>query len=143
MPSEKICVYALWRDSEPHLERTLEQLEDLERLDFDFEYFFYENDSQDNTVAILKTWLQSRKGQFKHENLGARKFGSTMEPQRMELLADCRNKCKDLLCDAESQYTLLLDSDIIFNKENLLAHLEAIKSLDDCVMVTPNVRQNI
>ena len=65
------------------------------------------------------------------------------ELERMELLCGFRNKCKDLLCDSDSEYTLLLDSDIIFSKENLLIHLKTIKSIDDCVMVTPNIRQNI
>ena len=54
MASEKISVYALWRDSESHIHRTLNQLEDLEKLGFDFEYFFYENDSKDNTVSYFK-----------------------------------------------------------------------------------------
>ena len=27
-----IAVYSLWRDSEPHIQRTLKQLEDLESL---------------------------------------------------------------------------------------------------------------
>tara|TARA_R100000664_G_C2756216_1_gene144045 strand:+ start:1635 stop:3272 length:1638 start_codon:yes stop_codon:yes gene_type:complete len=143
MSSKKISVCALWRDSESHINRTLNQFEDLEELDFDFEYYFYENDSKDNTSTLLQAWLKDREGILKTETLGATKFGSTHDLERMQLLSDCRNKCKDLLCDTESEYTLLVDSDIIFNKENLLAHFETIKSLDDCVMLTPNVRQNI
>jgi len=140
---DTIAVYALWRDSEPHIQRTLSQLEDLETLDYDFEYYFYENDSKDNTVAILKNWLKNRKHKFRHENLNAKKFGSVTSVERMEFLCKCRNKCKNLLKDTKSEYTLLVDSDIFFSKENLEKHLDSINSLDDCVMVTPNVRQNI
>ena len=32
--------------SEAHIERTLHQLEDLENLNYNFEYYFYENDSR-------------------------------------------------------------------------------------------------
>ena len=51
---DTIAVYALWRDSQSHIQRTLNQFEDLESLDFNFEYYFYENDSKDDTVLILK-----------------------------------------------------------------------------------------
>ena len=60
--SNTIAVYSLWRDSEPHIHRTLSQLEDLEALDYDFEYYFYENDSKDNTASILIDWTVNREG---------------------------------------------------------------------------------
>src|SRR6056300_1165218 len=116
---DSIAVYSLWRDSEPHIYRTLSQLEDLESLDYDFEYYFYENDSKDDTVNILKNWIQKRKGSFLHETLEAKKFGSVTDQERMHLLSDCRNKCKQLGFDSKSKYSLLIDSDIIFNKKNL------------------------
>jgi hypothetical protein len=140
---EVISVYSLWRDSEPHIHRTLRQLEDLESLDYEFEYYFYENDSKDNTVSILKDWLKNRRHKFTHENLNAEKFKSTQSVERMKFLCECRNKCKGLLQDAQSLYTLLFDSDIEFNKNNLIQHLNTIKQLDDCCLITPNVRQDI
>jgi hypothetical protein len=140
---ERIAIYSLWRDSEPHINRTLSQLEDLESLDIDFEYYFYENDSVDNTEAILRKWISTRKGKFLSEKISAPKFGSVTDLERMQRLCDYRNKCKDLLEDSESKYTLLLDSDIFFSKENLLRHLKIIQELPDCCLLTPNVRQNI
>jgi hypothetical protein len=140
---ERIAIYSLWRDSEPHINRTLGQLEDLESLDIDFEYYFYENDSIDNTEDILRKWISTRKGKFLSEKLSAPKFGSVTDVERMQRLCSYRNKCKDLLEDSESKYTLLIDSDVIFSKENLLKHLEVIKTLPDCVLLTPNIRQNI
>ena len=94
---DTIAVYSLFRDSEPHLARTLAQFEDLESLDYNFEYYFYENDSKDNTVSILKGWLKNRKHKFTHENLNAKKFDSVTSVERMRFLCECRNKCKDLL----------------------------------------------
>lgn len=140
---EIISVYSLWRDSEPHIHRTLSQLEDLESLDYDFEYYFYENDSKDNTVRILEDWMRERKGSFLHENLNRQKFKSTPDVKRMEFLCECRNKCKDLLKDTQSRYTLLFDSDVEFNKNNLIQHLNTIERIDGCCLITPNIRQNI
>lgn len=140
---DSIAVYSLWRDSENHIKRTLSQLEDLESLDYDFEYYFYENDSKDNTVSILEDWIKYRKGVFLHENLDAKKFGSVIDAARMYLLSDCRNKCKKLGDHSKSKYSLLIDSDIVFSKDNLELHIQDIESLANAVMVTPNVRQNI
>jgi hypothetical protein len=140
---DTIAVYALWRDSEPHIQRTLSQLEDLESLDYDFEYYFYENDSKDDTVAILEDWLKNREHKFKHENLNAKKFGSVPDVERMILLCECRNKCKELLDSTQAKYTLMLDSDVKFDKENLKKHIQTLQENEKTVMVTPNVRQNI
>jgi len=140
---DTIAVYALWRDSEAHIERTLHQLEDLENLNYNFEYYFYENDSKDNTVNILTKWLDKRSGKFLHENIGAKKFGSVIDKERMLLLSDCRTKCKNLGKESSAKYVLCLDSDIIFDKNNLEMHISDLEKLPNCAMVTPNVRQNI
>ena len=140
---DTIAVYALWRDSEPHIQRTLSQLEDLESLNYDFEYYFYENDSKDNTVNILEDWMKGRRGDFLHENLNTQKFDSVKDVERMKLLCEYRNKCKKLLELTQAKYTLMLDSDIKFNKSNLEKHIQTLKENKEAVMVTPNVRQNI
>ena len=59
------------------------------------------------------------------------------------MLCGFRNKCKDLLKNSSSKYTLMIDSDINFDKNNLESHLNLIDSLEDAVLVTPNIRQNI
>ena len=139
-----IAVYSLWRDSEPHINRTLKQLEDLESLsDLSFDYYFYENDSKDNTASILVDWISSREGDLLTEKLDAKSFGRTTDTERMVAMCDFRNRCKDLVSSSDSKYTILIDSDIIFNKDNLLMHLSLIEKLDDAAMVTPNIRQNI
>ena len=140
---DTIAVYSLWRDSEPHLSKTLSQLEDLEDLNYDFEYYFYENDSKDSTVALLESWLEGRSHKFLHEDLDAESFGSVQNIERMQMLCSFRNKCKDLLKNSSSKYTLMIDSDINFDKNNLESHLNLIDSLEDAVLVTPNIRQNI
>jgi hypothetical protein len=142
--SKKVSVFCIWRDSEKTIFKTLKQLEDLESIDgFEFSYFFYENDSKDKTAEILSEWISKRNGSFLSENLNATKFGSTTDPERMKLLCECRNKCKALAADNSSDYSLLIDGDIEFSKDNFLLSIEDIQNLPRAVMVTPNVRQNI
>jgi hypothetical protein len=141
---EKISVFCIWRDSGELIHKTLKQLDSLENLDcFDFSFYFYENDSVDNTAEILKNWLSRRRGKLMSEKIGAPKFGSTTDPQRMAFLCECRNKCKKLAGDNDSEYSLLIDSDIEFNSENLILQLRDLLELDGSVMITANVRQNI
>ena len=141
--SDTIAVYSLWRDSEPHIERTLKQFEDLESLNYKFEYYFYENDSKDNTASVLIDWTADRGGTFLTERLDTKKFGRTTDMERMKTMCELRNKCRELVSPSKSKYTILIDSDIIFDKNNLLKHIETIESADGAVMVTPNIRQNI
>jgi hypothetical protein len=143
-PVKKISVFCIWRDSESNISQTLSQLEELELLnEYDFSYFFYENDSKDNTSKILHDWLLNKRGKLLSEVLGAKKFGSVTDPERMRFLCSCRNKCKTLAENNDSDYSLLIDSDIAFNADNFLKHVEALESLTDAVMITPNVRQSI
>ena len=142
--NKKISVFCIWRDSEKTIHKTLKQLENLESIEgFEFSYFFYENDSTDNTVDILKNWLSKRSGNIQSETLGARKFDSTTDKERMRFLCECRNKCKDLSLDNESDYSLLIDSDIEFDNNNFLLQIESLISIKDSAMTTANVRQNI
>jgi len=142
--NKKISVFCLWRDSEETAYKTLKQLENLESIEgFEFSYFFYENDSKDNTVKILEEWLLNRSGKIQSEILNAKKFGSVVDPERMKFLCECRNKCKDLANDNNFDYSLLIDSDIEFNNDNFILQLNYLNNLDHAVMVTANVRQNI
>lgn len=142
--NKKISVFCIWRDSEKTIHKTLKQLEDLESIDgFEFSYFFYENDSKDNTSKILEKWLENRSGKIQSEIINAKKFGTTTDPERMKFLCNCRNKCKELASENKSDYSLLIDSDIEFNKFNFIEQLDCLNSLDQAVMTTANVRQNI
>ena len=89
----KVTIFSLWRDSQPYIDRALSQLEALEinNKDVKFEYYFYENDSQDDTKCILENFLENREGKLVSENLNATKFGSTIEGERMRAMAKYRN----------------------------------------------------
>lgn len=139
----KISVYCIWRNNLATINRTLAQLDDLEKLDYEFEYFFYENDSTDGTDKILKSWISPKKGKLCSEKLNVAQFGSTPNSERMELLSNCRNKCKSLNKLDNSNYTLLIDSDIKFSNANFNRQMKLLNMHKDTSMVCPNVRQNI
>ena len=142
--NKKVSVFCIWRDAEKYIQKALKQLEDIDTIKgYDFSYFFYENDSLDNTEEILRSWMASRNGAFLSEKLSAPKFNSTPEIERMKFLCDCRNKCKIISGKNESDYSLLIDGDIEFNQFNFIEQLNNLNSLPNAVMTTANVRQNI
>ena len=140
---EKVSVYCIWRNNIETIHNTLNQLDQLSELDYEFEYFFYENDSNDGTAEILSQWINNKEGKLLSETLEVPHFGSNTSIHRMNLLSECRNKCKDLNPNISSDYTLLIDSDIIFNKNNFTQQMRTLNTEEEVKMVTPNVRQNI
>ena len=138
----KISIFSLFRDSGKHLERLFRQLEKVEQqTNAQLEYFFYENDSIDNTPKLLEEWISTRKGILLSEKLGSKKFGSTLDSERMILLSNARNKMKNLDNDSDSTFSLIFDSDIIFDGSlvnNFLKHKDL-----DFSMLTANVRQDV
>jgi hypothetical protein len=138
-----IGAFCIWRDNEDSIYKTLSQLEEIEK-EFDVTYFFYENDSKDNTPAILKKWMSGdRKGSLKVEVLGSPHFKRTLEPERMGQLCSYRNKCKKLSEGLSFDYAVVFDSEIIFSVENLKKQIKTLIDTENCVMVCPNIRQNI
>ena len=92
----KISVFSLFRDSQSHIHRTLSQFEEMLNIeDIEFEFFFYENDSIDNTKSILREWCERNNGKVYSEDLGYPKFGSVDSLERVVLLSTYRNKVKD------------------------------------------------
>lgn len=140
---KKVQCYCIWRDSEPKIYQTLKQLEELEKLPYEFEYYFYENDSKDYTPHILENWIKKRKGKFLSEKLNTKKFGHVTDIERMLLLCEARNKCKNLCNNYNSDYTLLFDGDIEFDIDVFKTLVNDIENTKNIAMITPNVRQNV
>ena len=141
--NKKISVFSLWRDSESYIRRTLSQLEEIERNnpEISFSYFFYENDSIDNTVLILKEWMSSRKGKLLSENISFQKEGTVMSASRMKKMAYYRNRMIELGRFIDSDYSIIFDSDVIFEKDIVDKYLSKIDS--ETIMYTPYISQNI
>lgn len=137
----KLSVLGIWRDSESYIYDTLQSLENLQEK-YDVDYYFYENDSQDNTKHILADWLSKKKGKLVSESLDKRKYGSVIDIERFKLLANYRNKIKQILLDnTQSSITLLLDTDISFNNQDISYLVNALS--EDVAMSVANTRQDI
>ncbi len=139
-----VNVYSLWRDSASHINRTLGQLEELNKLSlFNFRWFFYENDSQDQTLDILRNWQRGKEGSIFSEKLNSPRFGSVPNNVRTALLSYYRNKNKELGKGVGSNYSLVFDSDLIFNSNDFMELFGNLRLKEDVVMVTSNCRQNV
>jgi hypothetical protein len=136
-----ISVIGLWRNSEKHIYRTLRSLDDLSTLG-DFSFYFYENDSEDKTLEIINSWIKNKSGSIISEKLNTPQFGSVSLVERLVLMAYYRNKAKTLIKNIDSEYTLLIDTDIIFTNQNFIILYEFITNVKNCAMVVANTRQN-
>ena len=142
----QVSVFGLWRNAEKHIEKTLAQLEALE-VKHDLSYYFYENDSTDNTPSILKKWMKSRKGKFSSDKLGddffTNKDGGGRLILRMRRMSHYRNLMLQLGLDdkVDTEWSLVLDTDIEFDEniidDYLKYHYEGV------VMMTPCIEQTI
>jgi hypothetical protein len=127
-----INVYALFKNSEPHLARTLYQLDNLISLkDFKWNLFFYSNDNNDKTHELLLEWAKTHPTlliEAQYEVLGAPSFGSVTSTTRTALLGHFRNKCKKLGLNHPSTYSLVIDSDLEWNNNDFYALFNFIHS---------------
>lgn len=143
MSPKEISIFSLWRDSEKTIHRSLSQLEDLENENnnIKFSYFFYENDSKDNTRSILKEWMSKKTGLLYNEDIDTLKYGSTMSMDRLQKMAYYRNKVVNLARYITTDFSMMFDSDVIFNKDLISRFLSKVD--EETVMYTPFVEQNI
>lgn len=139
----KIAVFCIFRDSEETLPRLFSQFQSLEGSTHEFTYYFFENDSRDNTPKLLNEFLLTRKGRLQSVALGAKKFSSTNDVERMIALCLYRNSCKSLSRgQTDFDVALIVDSDIVFDGQSLERALQSLSSCPNAAMITANVRQN-
>jgi len=141
---KKINVYALFRDSEENIHRTLEQISNLTTLPgFEFNFYYYCNDSTDNTRQILQDWCALYGGKLLYEELNAPKFGSVESEIRVSLLSYYRNKNKEMGKDTPSDYSLVIDTDLVWGNSDFLALYDFMEENQNFVAATSNCRQNV
>jgi glycosyltransferase involved in cell wall biosynthesis len=138
----RISIFSLFRDSESYIKRALKQFNDLEKnTDAEFSYYFYENDSADKTPSILKRWMSKKDGALKCDKINNQSFGSDLRPERMIHLSKCRNLMQALDDSRDSDFTAIVDSDVIFSKSIINQFLKYTDL--DFSMLTSNIRQDI
>ena len=136
----KISVISLWRNSSAYIDEALKRLEGLEKK-YDMDYYFYENDSEDNTLECLQKWLDGRAGSLITETLKTEHYGPVPDATRIDNFVKYRNTILTKAKPLQSDYTLLLDSDVSYNNRLIKDTLKYMA--DDVAMVTPNILQNL
>jgi len=139
----KISVLSLFRDS-GDLSDFFKSMDGLERsTNADFSYFFYENDSLDDTRGQLKTWSAGCSNRYVlYEDIKTPKFGCVSNDLRFVLMSYYRNTLLNNSMDyLDSDFTLLLDSDIKIGQEIINDMLKLFAPR--FAMITPNTQQNI
>lgn len=130
------CIVAIARNSMPALGNTLLLSAAVARRFKECKMFVFENDSEDQTAAVLDAVAGDHSSWFsvRHETLGgidARGF----QPERTERLAYCRNQCLEWVREhaADTTWTIVLDTDPaagfsvdgVFNSIGRLAELRS------------------
>lgn len=138
----RISVFSLFRDSSIYIKECLSTWDKIESVsDIEFSYYFYENDSIDETPEILNQWMKGRSGVFLSEKLNAPKYGSVLDRNRMLLMSSIRNKMLLLDKKQDSEYSIVFDSDVSFNP-NIVDDFLCYTNLNFS-MLTSNIRQNV
>jgi len=141
----KISIVFMVKDSEKYcyfFGKLINILE--EQYAYDFEYFVYENDSSDLTKTCLHNFMKNRKGMLITENTynpcNKDNKKNNMEgilKSRGIHMCRLRNKLKKYHGILYSDYTLLIDSDVIFHEKTLKKMLDVFKYNSNIAMVTP------
>ena len=140
----KISLIAILRNAENYLKNfLLNALNDLEKLNpnIDFYYYFYENDSVDDTKILLSEFIKKRKGKLLCENNQIPVFQRNIDRNRIENIAQCRNKLLELR-PFEGEWTILLDADIVF-PPNILTMFFTKNLPSDLVVLSVNGKDHV
>ena len=133
----EVSVILLLKNNEFYVKKLNELFDPFEKdSKFKFTYYIYENNSTDKTKESLVEFIKGREGRVILENMNnPEHFGSVISKERGEFMSKIRNKLKGLHGTLTSDYTLLIDSDVIFTKEGFDEMLSQID--EENVMVTP------
>ena len=109
----RLAVLAIARTAMPHLTNTLALVDETMATFAGASMYVYENDSADDTAAVLDDFASSRPGVVVEHGETGEPDTRGFEPDRTARLARCRNRCLDWLAGnaADHPYTLVLDLD--------------------------------
>jgi len=126
---EKITIISLFRSCEKYLTYLFKAVATLENTySVEFEYFFLENDSTDDTRKMLEEWFdkEDKEGSLLLYKLKQdyKKSSHGMNHSRTTTIGDLRNKLTNNITPLDSDWCLMLDADIYFDP-SVLAQLFA------------------
>jgi hypothetical protein len=109
---QKLAIVAICRNAMPHLRNTLALVDELAGLWRDCSLYVYENDSTDETAAVLDDFAIRQWVTIEHDTLGG-EDSRGFEPERTARLAKCRTRCQDWVRRnaVDANYVMVLDTD--------------------------------
>ena len=109
---QKLAIVAICRNAMPHLKNTLMLVDELAGLWRDCSLYVYENDSTDETAAVLDDFAIRQWVTIEHDTLGG-EDSRGFEPERTVRLAKCRTRCQEWVRRhaADAGYVMVLDTD--------------------------------
>lgn len=130
-----LCVTGILRNVEKNLSSKLDHISEFDNLFKNVTYFFYENDSTDNTKNILSRWAVSGN----NRNIICEKIGanhpcgpSSKSTERTTALASYRNKCKNWIKEnTDTDLVCVIDLDFLsLHIDGLLNSIGWMQNLD-------------
>jgi hypothetical protein len=126
-----ISVVFIIKDGAPYISYLDNYFTTVERLykhKYNFEYFVYENDSNDDTVRKLVAFFKNRKGRYWSESIKHNADFKGIKHERCQYMSALRNSLKRRHGQLLSDYTLLIDCDVIFQIDIIDNLIEAFSS---------------
>lgn len=110
-----------------------------------FDYFIIENNSNDDTRELLKSFFKTKSSKSKlllfNMKKDFRNIGDGRNYERLINLGDIRNKLVNAITPLSSNYCLFIDSNIYF-KEDILQKMFSIKPSEQNIgMIVPYTQQ--
>lgn len=121
-PVQKITVLSLLRNNANYLPYFFKLLDAFEAMyDCEFEYYFLENDSKDETNRMLTDWIENKEGNVLVYNLKEdyKRTSHGMDHARTGTIAMLRNKLVNAVMPLDSDWTVFIDSDIYMDPSEL------------------------
>lgn len=117
-----------------YLNHYFDRVENLYLEKYIFEYFIYENNSIDNTKVAIENFYKykNRAGKYFLENINESKNLDGIKKERGEYMCFLRNRLKRYHGQLDSDYTLLIDCDVVFTYdiiEKLISNFNEYKYL--------------
>ena len=107
-------IIATFRNNESYLSNFLLPLLKTLEKDYNFYYYFYENDSEDNTRSLLKNFMKGKNGEFKYEDFNSKKHPRNLDPTRVQNIVNARNQYLNLR-PYKGEWSIMIDSDVTFS----------------------------
>lgn len=141
---KNISVLALFRDCSEYLTFFFKNLEEMEKIyDVNFQYFFCENNSKDDTRQKLKSFAKGKKCKLLLLNLEKDYVmnETSTNLSRINALLTLRNKLKSTFLPYESDWTWIIDSGIYFSVDVLKDMFSNNTEKENIGMMVPYTQQ--